>query len=95
MFRQTIRHKEIIKLSKDMEYRRYSIDELKIEDEDLQILMTMGVVLSGTWLDLLSLKNYLRDRAEFRLIYNTISNNHLRVVKKDEYEEYLEWKNSK
>jgi len=78
-----------------MEYRRYTIDELKLEDEDLQMIMTIGLVLSGTYLDLLSLKNYLRDKAEFRLIYNTISTAHLRVVKVDEWEEYIEWKKNK
>jgi len=78
-----------------MEYRRYTIDELKLEDEDLQMLMTMGLTISGTYLDLLRLKNYLRDREEFEIIYNTISTAHLRVVKVNEWEEYLEWKAKK
>ncbi len=74
------------------EYRRYTIDELKLEDEDLKMMMTMGVVVSGTYLDLLSLKKNIRDNADFRLIYNTISSVHLRVVKVAEWEDYLEWK---
>lgn len=74
------------------EFRRYTIDELKLEDEDLQMLMTMGLVVSGTYLDLLSLKNYLRDLTEFRVIFNTISTAHLRIVKIDEWEKYIEWK---
>ena len=78
-----------------MEYRRYTIDELKLEDEDLQMLMTLGLTISGTYLDLLRLKNYLRDREEFEIIYNTISTAHLRVVKVNEWEEYLEWKKTK
>ena len=82
-------------MSKEMEIRRFTIDELKLEDEDLQMMMTMGLVLSGTYLDLLSLKNQLRDNKMFRLIYNTISASHLRIVKIDEWEEYLEWKKRK
>ena len=82
-------------MSKEMEYRRYTIEELKLEDEDLQMMMTMGLVLSGTYLDLLSLKNILRGKQEFRLIYNTISAAHLRIVKIEEWEDYLEWKKSK
>ena len=78
-----------------MEYRRYTIDELKLEDEDLQMMMTMGLVLSGTYLDLLSLKNMLRGGTAFRLIYNTISAAHLRIVKIDEWEDYIEWKKTK
>jgi len=82
-------------MSKDMEYRRYTINELKLEDADLQMLMTMGVVVSGTYLDLLSLKKNIRDNTEFHLIYNTISSVHLRVVKVEEWEEYIEWKERK
>jgi len=82
-------------MTEKMEYRRYTISELKLEDEDLQMLMTMGLTISGTYLDLLSLKNYLRDREEFEIIYNTISTAHLRVVKVKEWEEYLEWKTTK
>ena len=82
-------------MSKEVEIRRYTIDELKLEDEDLQMVMTMGLVLSGTYLDLLSLKNILRNKEEYRLIYNTISAAHLRIVKIDEWREYQEWKKEK
>ena len=73
-------------------YRKYSINDLKLEDEDLQMILTMGVTISGTWLDLLSLRNYIKRLEEFNLIYNTISNDHLRIVKVDEFEKFLEWR---
>ena len=73
-------------------YRKYSINDLKLEDEDLQMILTMGVTISGTWLDLLSLRNYINRLDEFNIIYNTISNDHLRIVKVDEHEKFLEWR---
>ena len=73
-------------------YRRYTIPELKLEDEDLQMLMTMGIVIGSTYLDLLSLKNWLERQPQFRVIYRTISTTHLRVVKKEDYEKYLIWR---
>ena len=74
------------------EYKRFSINELKLSDEDLQMSMTMGLIIGGTWLDLLSLKNYIGKLPGFKVVYNTISTSRLRVVKVEEYEEYLEWK---
>lgn len=84
----------MIKMEKK-EYKKYSIDELKLADEDLQMNMTMGVVVCGTYLDLLRLKKYLAEIPGFRVIYNTISSTHLRIVKIDEWELYLEWKKQK
>lgn len=85
----------MIEMEKHREYKKYSIDELKLADEDLQMNLTMGVVICGTYLDLLSLKKYLGEIHGFKVIYNTISSTHLRVVKVDEWEEYLNWKKEK
>jgi hypothetical protein len=73
-------------------YKRFSISELKFGDEDLQMLMTMGLVIGGTWLDLLSLKSYIGKLPGFKMVYNTISTSRLRVVKVGEFEDYLEWR---
>ena len=74
------------------EYKRFSISELKLSDEDLQMNMTIGLIIGGTWLDLLSLKNYIGKLPGFKVVYNTISTSRLRVVKVEEFEEYLGWK---
>lgn len=73
-------------------YRKYTIRELKLEDEDLMMNVTMGLVISGTCLDLLRLKKQLSELTDFRVTYNTISTSHLRVVKVNEYEDYLAWR---
>jgi len=77
------------------EYRKYSIDELKLADEDLQMKLTMGVTMAGTYLDLLRLKKYLTELPDFEIIYNTISSVHLRIVKIEEWEEFISWKKQK
>jgi len=83
-------------MSEEMKgYRRYTIEELKLEDKDLQMSMTMGLVVGATYLDLLSLKNYIEKLPQFKLVYRTISTAHLRVVKIDEWEEFQEWKREK
>jgi hypothetical protein len=74
------------------EYRKYSVDELKLADEDLQMNLTMGMVICGTWIDLLRLKKYILELPDFRVNYNTISSTHLRIVKINEWDEYVEWK---
>ena len=76
-------------------YRRYSIEELKLADEDLQMNLTMGLIVGGTYLDLLSLKKSLMENPSFKVVYNTISSAHLRVVKIDEWDEYVKWKEKK
>lgn len=73
-------------------YRKYTIQELKLEDEDLMMNVTMGIILSGTYLDLLRLKKQIGELTDFRVIYNTLSTSHLRVVKADNYERYLKWR---
>ena len=75
--------------------KTYSIYELKLEDEDLEMLMTMGVVVSGTFLDLLALKKSLEEHPKIRVVYRTISTAHLRIVKRDDWEAFEAWKREK
>ena len=79
-------------MSEKTEYKKLSITELQLNDEDLQIPMTLAVVMSGTWLELLSLKNYFNKLKAFRVIYNTISSERLRIVNIEDYEAFQEWK---
>jgi predicted SPOUT superfamily RNA methylase MTH1 len=72
--------------------RSYSIHELELEDEDLQMTMTLGMVIGGTYLNLLKLKKWVEDDDEFKIVWKTFSSQHLRVVKKEQFEEFLEWK---
>jgi hypothetical protein len=73
-------------------YKTYTIDELKLEDKDLQMNMTLGVVVSGSFLDLLRLMKNIKNVGGVRVIFQTISNEHLRVVKINQFEEFEEWK---
>lgn len=75
-----------------VEYKKLSIAELELQDEDLRVPMTMALIISGTWLDLMSLKNYFNKLQSFRIIYNTISTAHLRVVNVEDFERFQEWK---
>ncbi len=77
------------------QYKKYTINELKLADEDLQMNLTLGVVICGTYLDLLRLKKYLLELPDFRVNYNTISSTHLRIVKVEEWEDYICWKKEK
>ena len=77
------------------ELRTYTIRELELADEDLQMTMTLGMVVGGTYLSLLKLKKLIEDNSEFRLVWKTFSSQHLRVVKVEQYEEFLEWKNNR
>ena len=72
--------------------RKYTIRELQLEDADLMMNVTMGLIISGTYLDVLRLKKQVGDQVDFKIVYNTISTSHLRVVKVDEFNEYLEWR---
>ena len=74
------------------EIPKYTVEELEIRDEDLQGILSMGLVVSGTILRLFCLKKLLRDDPDIRVIYETISPAHLRIVKRDEWEEFREWK---
>lgn len=76
--------------------KRYTIKDLELADEDLQAIMTMGVTASGTFLNLLRLKKEIgRLEPDIRVIYSTISSEHLRVVKKEDWEEYNVWRKQK
>lgn len=76
--------------------KRYSIKDLELADEDLQAIMTVGFTASGTFLNLLKLKKEIeRLEPEIRVIYSTISSTHLRVVKKEDWEEYNTWRKKK
>lgn len=75
--------------------RNYTFDELKSEmaEEDLMMNLTLGLVISGTMLDLMRLKKQIVTMTEFKVVYNTLSTAYLAIVKKEEWHKYLEWKN--
>lgn len=77
--------------------RKYTFDELKreMEEEDLLLNTTLGLVIGGTMLDLMRLKKRIGMMPEFKLVYNTLSTVKLRIVKVEEWEKYLEWKKEK
>jgi len=76
--------------------KRYSIGDLELADEDLQAIMTIGLTASGTFLNLLKLKKEMeRLEPDIRVVYSTISSTHLRVVKKEDWEEYNSWRKKK
>ena len=75
--------------------KRYIIKDLEMSDSDLQAIMTLGLTVSGTFLNLLKLKKELDNIPEIRVIYNTISPVKLRVVKNEHWEEYIEWRERK
>jgi len=77
--------------------RKYTFDELKreMEEEDLLLNTTLGLVIGGTMLDLMRLKKRIAEMVEFKLVYNTLSTVKLRIVKVDEWEKFLEWKREK
>jgi len=70
------------------------VREIVLEVEDLQMIMTFGVTMSGSYHDLLSLKEYLINDPRFRVIWKSISTVHLRVVKRDQWDEFQRWKES-
>lgn len=77
--------------------RRYTFDEMKAEmtEEDALFAGTAAFVISTTWIDYQRLKKYLSDMPEFRLIYKTFATTHLRIVKKDQFEEFLVWRKNR
>ena len=75
--------------------KRWTIKDLEMSDSDLQAIMTLGLTVSGTFLNLLKLKKELDNIPEIRVIFNTISPVKLRVVKHDQYEEFLAWRERK
>ena len=74
------------------EIRTLSVEEITLEAEDLQMIMTFGVTMSGSYHDLLSLKEYLVKDPRFKVIWKSISPVHLRVVKRDQWDEFQRWR---
>jgi len=74
--------------------RRYTFDELKAEmtEEDALFAGTAAFVISMNWIDYQRLKKHLSLIPEFRVVYNTFSTTYLRIVKLDQYNEFLEGK---
>lgn len=76
---------------------KYTFDELKEEmsEEDALFKGTAAFVLGTTWIDYQRLKKRLEEMPEFHVIYKTFSTQHLRIVKIDQYNEFLEWRRSR
>lgn len=69
-----------------------SLDEIVIDERDLQSYMTAGIVVSGTNLDLLRLKTVLyqiEEKGDLKIIHFQITPEHLRVVKREEWEDWI------
>ena len=77
------------------EVRTLSVEEITLEAEDLQMIMTFGVTMSGSYHDLLSLKEYLVNDPRFKVIWKSISPVHLRVVKRDQWDEFQRWRENR
>ena len=77
--------------------KNLSLEEIKekIEPEDLQMMVTLGITISGRYDELFSLKEFLIKDPRFKVIYKSLSSTHLRVVKINEFEEFEKWKESK
>ncbi|GAG98891.1 unnamed protein product [marine sediment metagenome] len=77
--------------------RKYTFDELKreMEEEDLLMNTTLGLVVGGTMLDLMRLKKRIGAMPEFKLVYHTLTTAHLRIVKVEEWDKFVEWKKEK
>ncbi len=77
--------------------RRYTFDEMKSEmaEEDALFMGTTAFVIGTTWIDYLRLKKYLELMPEFRVIYKTFATTKLRIVKLEQYEEFLEWRKNR
>ena len=75
--------------------RRYTFDELKEEmsQEDTFFSGTGAFVIGMTWIDYQRLKKQLESMPEFRVIYKTFSTTHLRIVKREQYDAFLKWRN--
>jgi len=74
--------------------RKYTFEELKAEmaQEDVRFSGTAAFVIATTWLDYQRLKKMLEVMPEFRLIYKTFATTKLRIVKLDQWDEFLEWR---
>ena len=71
------------------------VREIVLEAEDLQMIMTFGVTMSGSYHDLLTLKEYLINDPRYKVIWKSISPVHLRVVKRDQWDEFKRWKETR
>lgn len=74
--------------------RKYTFDELKAEmaEEDALFNGTAAFVIATTWLDYQRLKKMLEVMPEFRLIYKTFATSKLRIVKLDQWDEFVRWR---
>ena len=74
--------------------RKYTFDELKAEmaEEDALFNGTAAFVIATTWLDYQRLKKHLEVMPEFRLIYQTFATSKLRIVKLDQWDEFVRWR---
>ena len=77
--------------------RRYTFDELKAEmaEEDALFSGTAAFVIGTTWIDYQGLKKHLEDGPEFRVIYKTFATTKLRIVKIDQWEEFVNWRKNR
>lgn len=85
------------KVRKGEGIRFYTFDELKEEmtEEDALFAGTAAFVISMNWIDYQRLKKHLSMIPEFRVVYKTFSTTHLRIVKKDQYDDYLDWRKNR
>ena len=81
-------------MSGTIEVKQIPVGQIRLEPEDLQMIMTLGLTMSGTYHDLLSLKEMLELDPRFKVIFKTITTVHLRVVKRDQWEEFQKWRSS-
>ena len=79
-------------MSNEIKIEQIPIKQVRLEPEDLQMIMTFGVTMSGSYHDLLSLKEYLINDPRFKVIWKSISPVHLRVVKRDQWDEFQRWR---
>ena len=77
--------------------KKYTFEELKEEmaEEDTFFSGTGAFVIGMTWIDYQRLKKQLEDLPDFRVIYKTFSTAHLRIVKKEQFDEFQEWRREK
>ena len=71
------------------------VGEIVLEAEDLQMIMTFGVTMSGSYRDLLTLKEFLVNDPRYKVIWKSISPVHLRVVKRDQWDEFQRWREAR
>jgi len=77
--------------------RKYSFEELKAEmsEEDALFMGTAAFVIATTWIDYLRLQKCLEAIPEYYVPYHTFATGKLRVVKEDQYLEFIEWREAR